>query len=141
MKRGDEVAEFELPDQTGTARSLTPAVQDLLEKRVPEIAEGTAMLHGATAKVKYRRGYPVLKNHAAQTDFAARVAGEIAGQDKVDTDMVPVMGAEDFSFMLNARPGAFIFIGNGLIEGLLSSSTDECLEFFPTLVFSSDLAD
>jgi hippurate hydrolase len=102
----------------GTARSLTPAVRDLLEKRVPEIAEGTATLHGATAKVKYRRGYPVLKNHAAQTDFAARVASEIAGQDKVDTDMVPVMGAEDFSFMLNARPGAFIFIGNGDSAGL-----------------------
>jgi amidohydrolase len=102
----------------GTARSLTPKVQDLLQKRVPEIVEGTARLYGATAKVKYRRGYPVLKNHAAQTDFAARVAGEIAGSDKIDTDMAPVMGAEDFSFMLNARPGAFIFVGNGDSAGL-----------------------
>jgi amidohydrolase len=97
----------------GTARSLTPKVQDLLQKRVPEIVEGTAKLYGATATAKYRRGYPVLKNHAAQTDFAAAVAGQIAGQDKVNIDMVPVMGAEDFSFMLNARPGAFIFVGNG----------------------------
>jgi len=102
----------------GTARSLTPAVRDLLEKRVPEIVEGTARLYGAKATVKYRRGYPVLNNHAKQTDFAAQVAGEIAGKDKVDIDMVPVMGAEDFSFMLNARPGAFIFVGNGDSAGL-----------------------
>jgi amidohydrolase len=102
----------------GTARSLAPQVQDLLEKRVPEIAKGTAELYGAKATVKYRRGYPVLKNHAAQTDFAAAVAAEIAGKDKVDIDMAPVMGAEDFSFMLNARPGAFIFVGNGDSAGL-----------------------
>jgi amidohydrolase len=102
----------------GTARSLTPKVQDLLQKRVPEIVQGTAKLYGATATVKYRRGYPVLKNHAAQTDFAAAVAGQIAGKDKVNIDMAPVMGAEDFSFMLNARPGAFIFVGNGESAGL-----------------------
>ena len=102
----------------GTARSLTPAVQDLLEKRIPEIVEGTAKLYGATARVKYRRGYPVLENHADQTDFAAAVAGEVAGKDKVDIAMAPVMGAEDFSYMLKARPGAFIFVGNGDSAGL-----------------------
>jgi hippurate hydrolase len=102
----------------GTARSLTPAVRDLLEKRVPEIADATARLYGAKATVKYRRGYPVLNNHEAQTEFAAQVASEVAGADKVNTDMVPVMGAEDFSYMLNARPGAFIFIGNGDSAGL-----------------------
>ena len=103
---------------SGTARSLTAKVQDLLEKRVVEIVKGTAELYGAKVNVKYRRGYPVLKNHPAQTDFAASVAGEIAGKDKVDTDMAPVMGAEDFSYMLNARPGAFIFVGNGDSAGL-----------------------
>jgi hippurate hydrolase len=103
---------------SGTARSLTPHTRDLLEKRIPEIAEGTAKLHGASARVRYRRGYPVLNNHPAQTDFAATVAGEIAGKDKVDTAMAPVMGAEDFSYMLNARPGAFIFVGNGDSAGL-----------------------
>jgi amidohydrolase len=102
----------------GTARSLIPEVQDLLEKRIPEIVEATAKLHGAKVAVKYRRGYPVLKNHPKQTDFAASVASEIAGKDRVDTDMAPVMGAEDFSFMLNARPGAFIFVGNGDSAGL-----------------------
>jgi len=102
----------------GTARSLTPAVRDLLEKRVPEIAEATAALHGAKATVKYRRGYPVLNNHGTQTEFAAKVAGEVAGAHKVNTEMAPVMGAEDFSYMLNARPGAFIFVGNGDSAGL-----------------------
>jgi amidohydrolase len=102
----------------GTARSLSPGVRDLLEKRLQDVVEGTAKVYGAKATLKYRRGYPVLKNHAAQTDFAARVAGEIAGQDKIDTDWPPVMGAEDFSFMLNARPGAFIFVGNGDSAGL-----------------------
>ena len=102
----------------GTARSLTPAVQDLLEKRLREVVEGTAKLHGAKVKFHYRRGYPVLKNHAAQTEFAASVAAGIAGKDKVNTSLAPVMGAEDFSFMLNARPGAFIFVGNGDSAGL-----------------------
>ena len=102
----------------GTARSLIPEVQELLEKRVPAIAETTAKLYGAKATVKYRRGYPVLKNHAVQADFAASVAAQIAGADKVDTSLAPVMGAEDFSFMLNARPGAFIFVGNGDSAGL-----------------------
>jgi len=102
----------------GTARSLTPQVRDLLEKRLHAVVEGTAALYGAKATLKFRRGYPVLVNHAAQADFAAKVAGEIAGRDKIDTDMAPVMGAEDFSFMLNARPGAFIFVGNGESAGL-----------------------
>jgi len=102
----------------GTARSLTPQLRDLLEKRLHAVVEGTAALYGAKATLKFRRGYPVLVNHAAQADFAAKVAGEIAGRDKIDTDMAPVMGAEDFSFMLNARPGAFIFVGNGESAGL-----------------------
>jgi len=102
----------------GTARSLSPQVRDLLEKRLHEVVEHTAALHGAKATLKYRRGYPVLKNHAAQSEFAAKTAGEVAGTDKIDTNIAPVMGAEDFSFMLNARPGAFIFVGNGDSAGL-----------------------
>jgi hippurate hydrolase len=102
----------------GTCRSLTNEVQDLLERRVGEVVEGVARLHGAKAKLTYSRGYPVTRNHPAQTAFAASVAGEIVGPDRVDEDVVPVMGAEDFSFMLNARPGAFIFVGNGDSAGL-----------------------
>jgi hippurate hydrolase len=97
----------------GTARSLTPKVRDLLQQRIGEVAEGTARLYGARAKVTYHRGYPVLNNHARETSFAADVAREIVGDTKVDTDVAPVMGAEDFSYMLEERPGAFIFVGNG----------------------------
>jgi hippurate hydrolase len=97
----------------GTCRSLTPEVRDQLEERVTAVAEGTAKLYGATAKVRYSRGYPVTRNHADQAAFAASVASDIVGESRVDPDVLPVMGAEDFSFMLNERPGAFIFIGNG----------------------------
>jgi hippurate hydrolase len=102
----------------GTARSLTPQTRDLLEKRLHEIVEGTAKLYGATAKLTYTRGYPVTRNHEEQTAFAASVASEIVGAERVTLDMPPVMGAEDFSFMLQARPGAFIFVGNGDSAGL-----------------------
>src|SRR5262249_48931742 len=80
--------------------------------------EGTARLYGATAKLTYRRDYPVTRNHDRQTAFAASVAGEVVGGAQVDTAIAPVMGAEDFSFMLEARPGAFIFVGNGESAGL-----------------------
>src|SRR5215470_13375468 len=102
----------------GTARSLTAEVRDLLEKRLGEVVEGTAKLYGAKAKLTYRRGYPVLKNHQQQTSFAASVASQIVGADRVDTNFPPVMGAEDFSYMLEARAGAFIFVGNGDSAGL-----------------------
>ena len=102
----------------GTARSLTPQVRDLLEKRTVEIAEATARMFGAAAKAIYRRGYPVTSNHERQTAFAAAVAAEVAGSDRVNSAMTPVMGGEDFSFMLEARPGAFIFMGNGDTAGL-----------------------
>lgn len=98
---------------SGTVRTLQPAIQDLMEKRIAEVAETTASAFGATARVSYKRLYPVTINHAQQTEFAASVAGEISGPENVDTDTMPTMGAEDFAFMLNARPGAFIFMGNG----------------------------
>jgi amidohydrolase len=103
---------------SGTARSLTPAVRDLVEKRLHEVVEGTARLYGARAKLTYKRDYPVTRNHERQTALAAEVAGSIVGPDRVDDAVPPVMGAEDFSFMLEARPGAFIFVGNGDSAGL-----------------------
>src|SRR6266852_1420308 len=115
----------------GTARSLSPEVRDLLEKRLHEVVEGTAKAHGASAKLSYRRGYPVLENHERQTAFAASVAGEIVGPERVDTAAAPVMGAEDFSFMLQARPGAFIFVGNGNTAGLHHPSYDFNDEVIP----------
>jgi hippurate hydrolase len=103
---------------TGTARSLTPEVRDLLEKRVVEVAQTTAELFGAKAKAVYKRDYPVTRNHERQTAFAASIARDVAGAANVDAAMLPVMGGEDFSFMLEARPGAFIFVGNGDTAGL-----------------------
>jgi amidohydrolase len=102
----------------GTARSLTPEVRDLVERRLHEVVEGTARLYGAKATLNYKRDYPVTRNHDQQTAFAAQVAAEVVGRERVDDDVPPVMGAEDFSYMLEARPGAFIFIGNGDSAGL-----------------------
>jgi hippurate hydrolase len=116
----------------GTARSLAPDVRELLEQRLPAVVESTAAAYGAKAKLTYKRGYPVLVNHEKQTEFAAAVAGHIAGQDKVDIGLPAMMGAEDFSFMLNARPGAFIWIGNGASAGLHHPSynfNDEAIPF------------
>jgi hippurate hydrolase len=97
----------------GTARALSPKVRDLLQKRVREVVEGTARAYGAKAELTYTTGYPVLVNEEHKTAFAAGVAREVAGKDKVNTDCAPLMGAEDFAFMLQERPGAFIYIGNG----------------------------
>jgi hippurate hydrolase len=102
----------------GTARSLLPEVRDTLENRLREIVEGTAKAYGARATLTYTRGYPVTSNHERQTEFAAAIATDVAGPNAVDANTPPLMGGEDFSFMLEARPGAFIFIGNGDSAGL-----------------------
>ncbi|MCC6776175.1 MAG: amidohydrolase [Hyphomicrobiales bacterium] len=115
----------------GTARSLTPEVRDLLERRLHEVVTGTAQLHGANAKLTYKRDYPVTRNHERQAAFAAKVAAEVVGRERVDEQMVPVMGAEDFSFMLEARPGAFIFVGNGDSAGLHHPAYDFDDEVIP----------
>jgi amidohydrolase len=101
----------------GTVRTLTREVKDLIEKRVHEVCAGVAQMTGAKIDLTYEHGYPVTVNHAAQTDFATRIAREVAGEANVH-EMAPMMGAEDFSFMLEARPGAFIFCGNGDSAGL-----------------------
>jgi amidohydrolase len=97
----------------GTSRAFKNEIGELLRTRINAIVEGTARMYGATAKVTYTNGYPVVVNHERQTAFAASVAREIVGKDKVDMDVPPRMAAEDFAFMLNERPGAFIWVGNG----------------------------
>ncbi|TWC05928.1 hippurate hydrolase [Bradyrhizobium macuxiense] len=101
----------------GTVRTLTPEVRQLIEKRIGEVVKGVAQLTGARIELDYKRGYPVTVNHASQTEFATRIAKEVAGDGNVHT-MPPLMGGEDFSYMLEARPGAFIFCGNGDSAGL-----------------------
>ena len=105
-----------IPDQAelgGTVRTLSDDTRGLAEQRMSQIVHNVAQAHNAEASIDYRRGYPVTVNHAEQTVFAASVASEIAGPDRVDRDTSPTMGGEDFSYMLEARPGSFIFIGNG----------------------------
>jgi hippurate hydrolase len=102
----------------GTARSLLPEVRDTLENRLREVVENTGRAFGAKATLTYNRHYPVTSNHEAQTKFAAAVASGVVGTERVDANTPPLMGGEDFSFMLEARPGAFIFIGNGNSAGL-----------------------
>ncbi|HEX2146146.1 MAG TPA: M20 aminoacylase family protein, partial [Pseudorhizobium sp.] len=97
----------------GTVRTLLPETRDFAERRLKEVVQSTASVYGASAEIFYRRGYPITFNHDAETEFAAAIAGEVGGAKAVDTGMAPHMGAEDFSYMLEKRPGAFIFIGNG----------------------------
>ncbi|HEV2303712.1 MAG TPA: M20 aminoacylase family protein [Stellaceae bacterium] len=109
-----------IPDEVhigGTSRSFRSEVRDLIERRLGEIARGVASLHGAEASVEYRRGYPPTVNHAAEAKFASEVAAEIFGDEMVVPNTMPSMGAEDFSYMLNARPGAMVWLGNGPGEG------------------------
>jgi hippurate hydrolase len=104
-------------DLKGTVRTLTAEIRDLVEKRVREVVSGVAQMTGAKIELTYERGYPVVVNHAAQTEVAQRIASDVAGAANV-LDMPPLMGAEDFAYMLEARPGAFIFLGNGDSAGL-----------------------
>lgn len=101
----------------GTVRTLTAEVRDLVEKRVREVVVGMTQMTGASIDLVYERGYPVTVNHASQTNVAIQVAKEIAGDANVH-EMLPLMWAEDFAYMLEARPGAFIFCGNGNSAGL-----------------------
>lgn len=109
---------------SGTVRTLKPEMRDLVEKRIREIVGGIAAAHGASAAIDYDRNYPVTRNHAAETAFAAGVAAGITGAANVDMEAPPVMGGEDFSYMLEARPGAFVFIGNGDTANLHSPTYD-----------------
>ncbi len=109
---------------SGTIRSLERHVGDHAESRIQEIISKVAGAYGCTADITYSREYPPTKNHVAQTAFAGKVAAEITGEENVIMDMAPVMGGEDFSFMLEARPGAFVFIGNGDSAGLHNPSYD-----------------
>lgn len=100
-------------EMKGTVRTLSTEVQDLIETRLPVLVSNIAAGFGARAQVHYHRNYPVTDNHARETEIAIAAAKEIVGDAMVDGDKDPVMGAEDFAFMLNARPGAYIMLGAG----------------------------
>jgi hippurate hydrolase len=117
---------------SGTVRCLSPKVRELLKTRVSEVVEGTARLYGAKADLTYTPGYPVLVNDEGRSAFAAAVAGEISGKDRVDCNFPPLMGGEDFAYMLRERPGAFIYVGNGDSAGLHNPAYDFNDEAIPT---------
>lgn len=97
----------------GTVRTFKPVVQDLAEQRIKEIAQGIANTFHATAQVNYQRRYPTTVNHEYATDLALDAAIALVGNNKVHCDIPPSMGSEDFAFMLQVKPGAYIWLGTG----------------------------
>jgi amidohydrolase len=109
-----------IPEQAvlaGTTRALRTEVQDTIEAAVRRIATSVAAAHGVTASVRYERRYPPTINDAVEAGRAATAAAAVVGIDHVDREMLPSMGAEDFAFMLQQRPGCYVWIGNGPRDG------------------------
>jgi hippurate hydrolase len=97
----------------GTVRAFSEAVQTQVEQRIRELCEGTALSHGATISVRYERRYPPTVNTSAEAALCASVAASLVGADRVKRELKPAMGSEDFAWMLQARPGAYMWLGNG----------------------------
>ncbi|HVM78757.1 MAG TPA: M20 aminoacylase family protein [Stellaceae bacterium] len=102
---------------SGNCRAYRTEVMNRIEATIRRVAENAAAAHGAGAKLDFRRGYPPLVNHARETEIACNAAALTVGEENVDRNGAPRMASEDFSYMLEARPGAFIFLGNGDGEG------------------------
>ena len=110
-----------VPDEMvlrGTCRVFDPDVQNSLPERISKIMEGVCATFGASAELNYMRGYPATINDPEQAGIAAEIAERLAGEERVDRNPTPMMGAEDFSYMLNQRPGAYIWAGNGDTAGV-----------------------
>jgi amidohydrolase len=103
----------ETVEMKGTVRTLDPEIRDLVERRIAELADATARAYGGSAETIYTRMYPVTMNHAREAAIAADVARDVVGDDRVNDRAIPLMGGEDFAFMLEERPGAFVFLGMG----------------------------
>jgi hippurate hydrolase len=109
-----------IPDHVklvGTVRTFEPQTRELAERRLREIVTKTAEAFGASAEVNYARGYPATVNSAREAQFAAQVGQRLFGKENVITEHEPTMGGEDFSYMLQARPGAYVFLGQGGVQG------------------------
>ncbi|AEB83182.1 M20 aminoacylase family protein [Alicycliphilus denitrificans] len=120
VQAGDLGAFSVLPGQAtlvGTVRAFDPAVQDMVAQRIKDLCNAIALGFGATVTVRYERIYPATINTAGEARFAGDVAAALVGEDNVDRDLEPSMGAEDFSFMLQARPGAYLRLGQGMGAG------------------------
>ncbi len=106
---------------SGTARSFKPEVQDLTEAHIKRIAKGVAAAHGASVEVRYERRYPTTVNAEAETRHAARIAAGVVGAANVHDEVGPVMGSEDFAFMLQKKAGSYIWLGAGEDQANLHS--------------------
>jgi amidohydrolase len=105
-----------IPDEAvliGTVRTFTTGVLDLIERRMNEVASAIAAGFNASIDFSFKRNYPPLVNHAAQTAFAVEAMKAVVGDERVDTSVEPTMGAEDFAYMLQEKPGCYVFLGNG----------------------------
>jgi len=100
----------------GTVRAFQHRIQDLIEARLTELVQNTARAFGAEGEVKYERKYPPTINHAPQYEFACQVAESLVGKERVERNLPPSMGSEDFAFMLQARPGCYLRLGQGGAE-------------------------
>jgi amidohydrolase len=121
MHAGDPGAMSVVPGKAtlvGTVRTFNPDVQDMVERRLNELCSAVALGFGATASVHYERIYPATINTPEETLFAANVAESLVGADHVVRDLEPSMGSEDFSFMLQVKPGAYMRIGQGAENGV-----------------------
>jgi len=124
----------------GTVRTFTLPVLDLIESRMREIAEHTAAAFGATIEFRFHRNYPPLINHDLETQFAVGVMEEVVGKDRVDSQVEPTMGSEDFAFMLLEKPGCYVFIGNGDGEHRMQGhGLGPCNLHNPSYDFNDDL--
>ena len=110
----------------GTMRALSKPVRTLVQGRIEGIVGNVAAAFGARGTIVFGRGYPVTENHPVETDFIADVAAGLVGEAQVDRAVAPMMAAEDFSYMLAHRPGAYIFLGNGDSAGLHHPDYDFC---------------
>jgi len=134
MQAGDLGAFSVLPGEAtlvGTVRSFSTTVQDLMEQRIKEVCSAVALGLGASATVRYERIYPATINTAAEARFAGDVAASLVGEGNVTRALEPSMGAEDFSFMLQHKPGAYLRLGQGGGVGLHSSRYDFNDEVLP----------
>lgn len=116
-----------IPDEVvlrGTTRTFKPEIQDLVERRMREVAENVCAAHGARMGWRYERRYPATINAGRETETAASVLAEIVGEENVRRDVLPSMGSEDFAFMLQEKPGSYVWIGNGGSANLHNAAYD-----------------
>ncbi|MBL6953615.1 MAG: amidohydrolase [Alphaproteobacteria bacterium] len=118
----------------GTTRAFSVKVQDIMEREIKRVAEGIAAAHGATIDYTYDRRYAPTINTPGETEIAHRAAADVVGEENVRRDLPPTMGAEDFSWMLQAKPGCYVWVGNGL-----SGELGGCMVHNPNYDFNDDV--